>query len=177
MFLLWEPPRVVVRDERQCEKYCRRSPVLSPQFLLFLCEQREGSQASKSGNRPFFNQSQLSPRGTLPESTGTQTLKLHRLVFPLLTYLRTLPLVSFLVSPSQLPFSQLRRRGRGAWVAQSVEGPTWAQVMVSWCMGSSPVSGSVLTAQSLEPVSDSVSPSLALTLPCSCSVSLCLKNK
>ena len=54
---------------------------------------------------------------------------------------------------------------------------TLAQVMISWFMGSSPTSGSVLTAWSLEPASDSVSPSLSLPLPCSCSVSLYLKNK
>ena len=46
----------------------------------------------------------------------------------------------------------------GAWVAQSVKRPTWAQVMILWFVGSSPVLGSVLTAQSLEPASDSVSP-------------------
>ena len=49
---------------------------------------------------------------------------------------------------------------RGAWVAQSVERPTSAQVMISRSVSSSPASGSVLTAQSLEPVSDSGSPSL-----------------
>ena len=49
---------------------------------------------------------------------------------------------------------------RGAWVARSVKRPTSAQVKISRFMSSSPVSGSVLTAQSLEPVSDSVSPSL-----------------
>ena len=49
---------------------------------------------------------------------------------------------------------------RGAWVAQSVKRPTSAQVMISQLVSSSPTSGSVLTAQSLEPVSDSVSPSL-----------------
>ena len=49
----------------------------------------------------------------------------------------------------------------GAWVAWSVRRPTSAQVMISWSMSSSPASGSVLTAQSLEPVSDSVSPSLS----------------
>ena len=55
----------------------------------------------------------------------------------------------------------------GAWVAQSVKRLTSAQVVISWSMSlspksmsSSPKSGSVLTAQSLEPVSDSVSPSL-----------------
>ena len=49
---------------------------------------------------------------------------------------------------------------RGAWVAQSVKRPTSAQVMISRSVNSSPASGSLLTAQSLEPVSDSVSPSL-----------------
>ena len=50
---------------------------------------------------------------------------------------------------------------RGAWVAQSVKHPTSAQVMISQSVSSSPASGSVLTAQSLEPVSDSVSSSLS----------------
>ena len=66
---------------------------------------------------------------------------------------------------------------RGAWVAQSAERPTSAQVVISRFAGWSLTSGSVLMAQSLEPASDSVSPSLSLPLPCSCSVSLCLKNK
>ena len=48
----------------------------------------------------------------------------------------------------------------GTWVAQLVKQLTSAQVMISWSVSSSPTSGSVLTAQSLEPVSDSVSPSL-----------------
>ena len=51
--------------------------------------------------------------------------------------------------------------GRGARVAQSLKRPTSAQVTISWSVSSSPASGSVLTAQSLEPVSDSVSPSLS----------------
>ena len=50
---------------------------------------------------------------------------------------------------------------RGAWVAQSVKHPTSAQVMISQSVSSSPTSGFVLTAQSLEPASDSVSPSLS----------------
>ena len=49
----------------------------------------------------------------------------------------------------------------GAWVAQSVKRPTLTQVMISRYVSSSPASGSVLTAQSLEPVSDSVPPSLS----------------
>ena len=46
-------------------------------------------------------------------------------------------------------------------MAQSVERPTSAQVMISRFVSSSPASGSVLTARSLEPASDSVSPSLS----------------
>ena len=48
--------------------------------------------------------------------------------------------------------------GRSTWVAQSVKHPT--QVMISQFMGSSPMSGSVLTAQSLDPALNSMSPSL-----------------
>ena len=49
---------------------------------------------------------------------------------------------------------------RGPWVAQSVKGLTSAQVVISQSVSSSPASGSVRTARSLEPASDSVSPSL-----------------
>uniref|UniRef100_A0A8C8YG48 Rho family-interacting cell polarization regulator 2 n=1 Tax=Panthera leo TaxID=9689 RepID=A0A8C8YG48_PANLE len=58
-------------------------------------------------------------------------------------------------------YSKLSSRSRGAWVAQLVERPTSAQVMISQSVSSSPASGSVLTAQSLEPASDSGSPSLS----------------
>ena len=51
---------------------------------------------------------------------------------------------------------------------------TSAQVMISWFVGSSSASDSVLTAWSLEPVWDSVSASLSLPLLCSCSLSLFL---
>ena len=50
-------------------------------------------------------------------------------------------------------------------MAQSVECLTSTQVMISWSVSSSPTSGSVLTAQSLEPASDSVSPSLSAPSP------------
>ena len=53
-------------------------------------------------------------------------------------------------------------RSWGAWVAQSVKRLTSAQVTISWSMSLSPMSGSGLMAQSLEPASDSVSPSLSL---------------
>ena len=59
----------------------------------------------------------------------------------------------------------IKRMGEGIWVAQSVKHLTSVQVMISWFMGSSPASGSVLTAQSLEPASDSVSPSLSAPPP------------
>ena len=45
-------------------------------------------------------------------------------------------------------------------MAQSVKRRTSAQVMISQFVSSSPASGSGLTAQSLEPASDSVSPSI-----------------
>ena len=61
-------------------------------------------------------------------------------------------------------------------MAQLVKGLTSAQVMISWFVGLSPMLGSVLTAQSLEPASDSVSP-LSLPLPRLPSVSLPLKSK
>ena len=61
----------------------------------------------------------------------------------------------------------------GAWVAQSVEHPTSAQVMISQSVSLSPASGSVLTARSLDPASDLCLP-LSLPLPCLFSVSLSL---
>ena len=59
-------------------------------------------------------------------------------------------------------------------MAQSVEHPTSAQVMISWLMSSSPTLGSVLMAQSLEPASDSVSHSLSV--PSTLVLCLSLKN-
>ena len=63
---------------------------------------------------------------------------------------------------------------RGAWVAQSVERPTSAQVMISRFVGSSPTSGSVLTAQSLELLWILCLP---LSVPPLFVLSLSLKNK
>ena len=54
---------------------------------------------------------------------------------------------------------------QGAWVAQSIKHLTLAQVMISWFVGLSPVSGCLLTAQSLEPASDSVFSSLSSPPP------------
>ena len=67
-------------------------------------------------------------------------------------------------------------------MAQLVEHPTSAQVMISWFVGSSPALGSVLTAQSLQPAPDSLSPCLptppllALCLCLSLSLSLSLSK-
>ena len=60
-------------------------------------------------------------------------------------------------------------------MAQLVERSTSAQVMISWFVSSSPASGSVLTAQSLEPASGSVSPSLSA--PSSLMLCLSLSQK
>ena len=68
-------------------------------------------------------------------------------------------------------------------MAQSVKRPTLAQVMISQFVSSSPASGSVLTAQSPERASDSVTPSLSappllvLTLSLSLSLSKIKKNQ
>ena len=77
-----------------------------------------------------------------------------------------LPLLGSWGCHHELP--QTGRRGclkqqklRGALVAESVKRPTSARVMISRFVSSSPASGSVLTAWSQEPASDSVSPSLS----------------
>ena len=65
---------------------------------------------------------------------------------------------------------------RGTWVTQSVNRPTSARVMISRFVGSSPASGSVLTAWSLEPASDSVPPFSLCRSP-TCALSLSKINK
>ena len=104
-------------------------------------------------------------------------------VRPVWTEVTFLPLTSCVIwaSVSHLYIPQNQETGLkattfwGAWVAQSVECPTSAQVMIAHFVSSSPTSDSVLTAQSLEPASDSVCVSLSLPLPCSRSVSLSQK--
>ena len=65
---------------------------------------------------------------------------------------------------------------RGSWVTQSVKRPTLAQVMISQFVSLSPAAGSVLTARSLEPASDSVSPSLSAPPPLVLCLSLSKKQ-
>ena len=62
-------------------------------------------------------------------------------------------------------------------MAQLVKHLTLAQVMISQLVSSSPVLGSLLTAPSLEPASDSVSLSLSLCSSPTRALSLFLKNK
>ena len=66
---------------------------------------------------------------------------------------------------------------RDAWVVQSVKWLTLAPIMISQFMSLSPALGSVLTAQSLEPALDTVSPSLSLSLCPSPTCALSPKNK
>ena len=66
---------------------------------------------------------------------------------------------------------------RGAWVAQSVKHLTSTQDMISRFVGSSSTLGSVLTSQSLEPVSDSVSVCLSLSATPLLTLCFSLKNK
>ena len=66
---------------------------------------------------------------------------------------------------------------RGTWKVQLVEDLTLAQVMISWFVGLGHASGSVLTDWSLEPASNSMSPSLSAPPPPSLMRLLSLKNK
>ena len=59
----------------------------------------------------------------------------------------------------------------GVLVAQSVKCLALAQVMILWLMSLSPTSGSVPTAQSLQPALECVSPSLSL---CPSLIAICL---
>ena len=61
-------------------------------------------------------------------------------------------------------------------MAHLVERLTSAQAMIPWLLGSSPASGSLLTAQSLEPALDSVSLSLSNPSP-ACTLSLSSSQK
>ena len=66
---------------------------------------------------------------------------------------------------------------QGTWGAQSVKSPTSAQVTISLFPSSSPSLGSVLTAQSLEPALESVSPSLSAPPLLSLLLARSLENK
>ena len=84
----------------------------------------------------------------------------------------------WLSQPGASPKDILKVHLQGTWVAQSVKHLTSAQLMISRFVGLSPTSGSVLTAQSLEPASILRLPLFApppLTLRVS--LSLSLKNK
>ena len=84
--------------------------------------------------------------------------------------------VSTCIALQQLE-GRLANNLRGTWVARWVKHPTSAQVVISRSVSSSPVSGSVLIAQSLEPASISVSPSLSAPPPFALCLSLPFKNE
>ena len=65
----------------------------------------------------------------------------------------------------------------GAWGAQAVKRLTSAQVMISVFLSSSLMSGSVLTAPSLDPIPDAVSPFLFPSSTHFFSLSLFLSKK
>ena len=71
----------------------------------------------------------------------------------------------------------VKKKGGGCHLGGSVtKRLTLAQVMISQFASLSPASGSVLAAQTLEPVLDSVSLSFSLC-PSSCMLACSLKNK
>ena len=75
---------------------------------------------------------------------------------------------------------QLKLSGVGVlgWLSQlSIQLLVLVQVVISWFMGLSPTSGSVLTARSLEPASDAVSPSLCASPLLTLCLPLSFKNK
>ena len=80
-------------------------------------------------------------------------------------------IVKYQQSPGS--YRLLKERCGGTWVAQSVKRLILAQVMISQFLSSSPELGSVLTAWSLEPASDPVSPSLSAPPPTH-ALSVCL---
>ena len=107
----------------------------------------------------------------LPHFVYTYTKLLTLLQYSLSFLLDELPIelalsflrgiCSCLLPKEWIPGGFLKTGKRGAWVAESVERPTLAQVMISQLVSLSPTSGTVLTTQSLEPALDSVSPSLS----------------
>ena len=109
--------------------------------------------------------------GELPRSGVPETLKAYFYAYVRKRITYGLSLTQGYQPHSLVP-KETQQEG-GAWVAQSVKRPTSAQVTISRSVSSSPESGSGLMAQSLEPVSDSVSPSLSAPPP----FMLCLKNK
>ena len=112
---------------------------------------------------------------------------------PCLLYLRSAVLQFFIVAEkrteasflSHLPlgnnssfwafFQELFKKSSLGRLGGSVEHLTSAQVTISQFVSSSPTSGSVLTIQSLEPASESVSPSLSASLLLILCLSLCQK--
>ena len=73
--------------------------------------------------------------------------------------------VTTALSLSIIQFTHLKHTVQGRLGGAVGQASDFSQVTISRSMSSSPVSGSGLMAQSLEPVSDSVSPSLSAPPP------------
>ena len=73
--------------------------------------------------------------------------------------------------------SNIKKYSCDSWVAQSVKCPTWTKVIISWFVSSSPAWDYALTAQSLEPALDSVSPLLSAPPLLTLYLALSLNNK
>ena len=89
--------------------------------------------------------------------------------------LALIDIMSFIVQDSQ-GRQWHRIMNRVAWLAQLVRNPTSTRVAISWFLSSSSVSGSVLTAWSLEPDLESLSPPLSAPPLRALSLSLSLKK-
>ena len=126
-------------------------------------------------NRPLGSWlSQLVERPTSAQVIISQFVSLSPTLGSVLTAQRLEPASDSVSPPLSAPPLLTLCETRGVWVAQSVKRPTSAQVMISRSVSSSPTSCSVLTAQSLEPASDSVSP--PLSAPPLLVLSLCLSK-
>ena len=95
----------------------------------------------------------LARNGTMLNEVGTQPSK-HKHLKQALVFQETRE-----KNFAYIFLSRTDQQGRLG--GSAVKWPTLAQVMILQFVSSSPTSGSVLTAQSLEPASDSVSPSLS----------------
>ena len=143
-----------------------------------------------TGNKQGFTQHPKPSRLAAGSRPASSPPSLHALRFKdspssLFSFLPSFSFSSFYsLSTFHIPLAEddstIMKSPRGAWVAQSVERLTSAQVRISRFVGLGRVSSSVLEARSLESALDPVSPSLsapsALMLFLSLSLSLSLKN-
>ena len=122
---------------------------------------------------PSFQSQRLQVLQCITLSEGCAQKQFHLMQW----WAKLFPGSSLSRKPQREQIPPLEAALRGTWVAQSVKLQTLAQVRISWLMSSSPTSGSVLTAQSLEPALDSVSSSLSAPPPFMLCLCLSLSSK